>query len=205
MAIHALADIVVDRPQARYIVAGRTHPDVVRTDGERYRHRLEALVEELGLKDNVIFLNEFLGVQDVADVLAITDVFCTPYKGEDQIVSGALTFALAAKCPVVSTPYRYAIDMLADGAGILVEPRDVSGFADAIRQLLAPGPERDAAVRAAASTSKSLRWTAVGQTLLTVLCDAITSKQVTDRDWSVRKSVADAARVVPVLADLAVG
>jgi glycosyltransferase involved in cell wall biosynthesis len=173
LAIRALAEIVINQPTVRYIVAGRTHPGVVRTEGERYRERLVTLVNDLGLHDHVIFLNEFLGVQEVADVLAITDVFCTPYRGEDQIVSGALTFALAAKCPVVSTPYRYAKDVLADGAGILVGPSDVKGFADAITRLLAPGPQRDAAVRAATNASTSLRWSTVGQTLLTVLSDAM--------------------------------
>jgi glycosyltransferase involved in cell wall biosynthesis len=175
LAIRALADVVVDHPTVRYVVAGRTHPGVLRTDGEKYRERLGALVGELALDDHVVFLNEFLGIQEVADLLAVTDVFCTPYRGEDQIVSGALTFALAAKCPVVSTPYRYARDMLADGAGIMVGPHDVNEFTDAIRRLLTRGPDRDAAVRAAANASKSLRWATVGLTLSTVLTDAIAS------------------------------
>jgi glycosyltransferase involved in cell wall biosynthesis len=173
LAIRALADIVVDHPLVRYVIAGRTHPGVLRTDGEQYRDRLVALVDELGLADHVVFLNEFLGIQEVADLLAVTDVFCTPYRGEDQIVSGALTFALAAKCPVVSTPYRYAKDMLADGAGIMVGPRDVDGFTEAIRRLLEPGADRDAAVRAAANASKLLRWSTVGLTLSSVLANAV--------------------------------
>lgn len=175
LAIRALADIVVDHPTVRYVVAGRTHPGVLRSQGERYRERLAGLADKLGLREHVVFLNEFLGIREVADLLAITDVFCTPYRGEDQIVSGALTFALAAKCPVVSTPYRYAQDMLADGAGILVASHDVNGFADALRRLLATGPERQAAVRAATNASKSLRWSTVGETISTVLADAIST------------------------------
>jgi glycosyltransferase involved in cell wall biosynthesis len=242
LAIRALADIVVDHPLVRYVIAGRTHPGVLRADGERYRDRLVALVDELALAGHVVFLNEFLGIQEVADLLAVTDVFCTPYRGEDQIVSGALTFALAAKCPVVSTPYRYAKDMLADGAGIMVGPHDVNGFTDAIRRLLAPGADRDTAIRAAANASKSLRWTTVGLTLSTVLANAIattpserrasvaTELVVLDRypatdhlrvvcdDTAVLQHAAlkipraedgycvdDAARMLPVLADLAAG
>jgi glycosyltransferase involved in cell wall biosynthesis len=173
LAICALADLVVDHPSVCYVVAGRTHPGVLRTQGERYREQLISLVHELGLQEHVVFVDEFLDIQEVADLLAVTDVFCTPYRGEDQIVSGALTFALAAKCPVVSTPYRYAKDVLADGAGILVPSRDANGFADAVRRLLTAGPERDMAIRAATLASKSLRWSSIGETITTVLADAI--------------------------------
>ncbi len=173
LAIRALADIVVDHPTVRYVVAGRTHPGVLRTQGEQYRNRLVELVRDLDLQNHVVFLNKFLGIEEIADLLAVTDVFCTPYLGEDQIVSGALTFALAARCPVVSTPYRYAQDVLADGAGILVGSEDPTGFADAIRRLLSPGPDREAAVRAATSASKTLRWSTVGETTAIVLANAI--------------------------------
>ncbi len=240
LAIRALADLVIDHPSVRYIVGGRTHPGVLRSQGEQYRERLTTLVDELGLNSHVLFLNEFLGIQELADLLAITDVFVTPYRGEDQIVSGALTFALAAQCPVVSTPYRYAQDMLADGAGILVSPHDVTGFADAIRRLLTAGPERDAAKRAATHASKSLRWSTVGETTATVLANALKSAapvqqrvivpELIDLDQHVASNhlrvlcddtavlqhaalkvpraedgycVDDAARMLPILADLA--
>jgi glycosyltransferase involved in cell wall biosynthesis len=165
LAIRALA-IVRDRlPDVRYVIAGRTHPEVVRTDGERYRERLLALTQELNLNENVVFLNEFLSIEEVAQLLAVTDVFCTPYRGEDQIVSGALTFALAAGCPVVSTPYRYAQEMLSGGAGIIVGPYDSGRFATAIERLLTSGYERRTAARAAEQMSQTLRWTTVGKTI----------------------------------------
>jgi glycosyltransferase involved in cell wall biosynthesis len=186
LAIRALADIAVDHPMVRYVIAGRTHPGVLRSQGEQYRERLMSLVCELGLEEHVIFLNEFLSIRGVADLLAVTDVFCTPYRGEDQIVSGALTFALAAKCPVVSTPYRYAQDVLADGAGILTSAHDASDFADAIRQLLVAGPVRDAAVRAASCASKSLRWSTVGATLSAVLANAVSTPSPHRRPMAAR-------------------
>lgn len=168
-AIRALADTVDDHPDIRYVVAGRTHPAVVRSEGERYRERLKGLVQELDLEEHVAFINDFLAIGDIAELLAATDVFCTPYGGEHQAVSGALTFALAAGCPVVSTPYRYAIDMLSDGAGYLASPHTPGAFATGIRQLLADGPRRDQALHAAGAISRSLAWTTVGRTTLDVL------------------------------------
>ena len=72
---------------------------------------------DLGLEDHVEFDDRFLAIDEIADLLAATDVFVTPYKGREQIASGALTFGIAAGCGVVSTPYWYAQDMLASGAG----------------------------------------------------------------------------------------
>jgi glycosyltransferase involved in cell wall biosynthesis len=173
VAIRAMAKVVIGDPDARYVIAGRTHPEVVRKDGERYRDSLARLVSEFGLEENVVFLDRFLSVEDLAHLLAITDVFCTPYHGEGQIVSGALTFALAAGCPVVSTPYRYASDVLADGAGLLVEFNDCDGMAAAIGRLLEDGPTRTAALAAAQRYSSGASWPAVGQTLLRVLSQSL--------------------------------
>ena len=74
---------------------------------------LERRVVDLGLEDHVEFDDRFLSVEELADLLAATDVFVTPYANREQSSSGALTFALAAGCAIVSTPYRYAEDMLA--------------------------------------------------------------------------------------------
>jgi glycosyltransferase involved in cell wall biosynthesis len=177
VAIQALAKVVIDDSDTRYVVAGRTHPEIVRTEGELYRESLESLVAGLGLQDNVVFLDRFLSVEDLAHLLAITDVFCTPYHGEGQIVSGALTFALAAGCPVVSTPYRYASDVLADGAGLLVEFNDCDGMAAAMSELLEDGPARISALAAAQRYASGASWPAVGKTLLAVLTTAVSPRQ----------------------------
>ena len=172
LAIRALARLVCHHPELRYIVAGHTHPEVVRKGGERYRDGLLRLVQELGLAGNVVFVNRFLSVEELADVLAITDVFCTPYRGEDQIVSGALTFALAAGCPSVSTSYRYARDVLAGGAGLIVPFDDDVRFAAAIDVLLRDGPQRTAAREAARDVAASMSWPTVGRALRGVLTNA---------------------------------
>lgn len=173
VAIAALPGLVEKYPTLRYVVAGQTHPGAVEREGERYRHGLASLVEVLGLERHVVFLNRFLDIDEIAALLAVTDVFCTPYRGGDQIVSGALTFALAAGCPVVSTPYLYARDVLADGAGLLADFDDPKGFGEAIARMLADGPEREAARDAAGAAAATLSWTHVGRAIRSVLRDAI--------------------------------
>src|SRR5690348_11369122 len=107
--IEALPAMIERHPKTVYTIAGRTHPDVSRREGERYRLMLERRVLELGLGAHVEFDDRFLSIDELADLLASTDVFLTPYGSREQIASGALTFAIAAGCAVVSTPYWYEI------------------------------------------------------------------------------------------------
>jgi glycosyltransferase involved in cell wall biosynthesis len=169
-AIEAMALLRNEHPDLHYVVAGRTHPEVVRHDGERYREALYALVQDLGLDARVTFLDRFLELDELGALLGISDVVCTPYHGEDQSVSGVLTFALAAGCPIASTPYRYARDVLAGGAGILVDFHDHEQLAEAIHKLL--GPSGDSARDAARQASASLSWPTIGAELLVVLREA---------------------------------
>src|SRR5581483_10820669 len=122
--IEALPAMIERHPRISYTIAGRTHPDIAHREGERYRLMLERRVLELDLDAHVEFDDRFLTTDELSDLLARTDVFVTPYGNREQIASGALTFAIAAGCAVVSTPYWYAQDMLASGAGLLVPFRD---------------------------------------------------------------------------------
>ena len=130
--IEALPAMVARHPEIAYTVAGRTHPDIAHREGERYRLMLERRVLELGLDAHVEFDDRFLSIDELSDLLARTDVFLTPYGNREQIASGALTYAIAAGCAVISTPYWYAQDMLASGAGLLVPFEDPEGIAEAV-------------------------------------------------------------------------
>ena len=101
LAIAALPDVVAEIPETLFVIAGRTHPGVHRHAGEAYRTSLIEQVADLGLESHVKFVNTFLPIEGIAELLAATDVFVTPYVNLDQIVSGVLTFALAAGCPIV--------------------------------------------------------------------------------------------------------
>ena len=169
IAIAAMRQIATEMPHVRYVIAGRTHPGVQRTAGEQYRAELQTLVASLGLDEHVRFVDRFLTVDEIAELLSVTKVFLTPYRNADQIVSGALTFAIAAGCPVVSTPYRYGVDMVGHGAGMVVPFDDPDAFAAATLALLTDGPQRASALGTAAAVSATLSWPAVGRMLQQVL------------------------------------
>jgi hypothetical protein len=170
--IEALPAMVERHPEIVYVIAGRTHPDIAHREGERYRVMLERRVLELELSDHVEFDDRFLSIDELAGLLAATDVFVTPYRSREQIASGALTYALAAGCGIVSTPYWYAQDMLASGAGTLVPFDDPAALADAVCHYV-EHPGALAAARAQARRiGSSLAWTSVAEATATVLEEA---------------------------------
>jgi glycosyltransferase involved in cell wall biosynthesis len=170
--IEALPAMIERHPEIVYAIAGRTHPDVAQREGERYRVMLERRVLELNLAEHVEFDDRFLSIDELSDLLAATDVFVTPYRNREQIASGALTFAVAAGCAVVSTPYWYAQDMLASGAGRLVPFDDAAALADAVCGYIEQ-PEALAAARAEARRiGSSLAWPSVAEATAAVLQEA---------------------------------
>jgi glycosyltransferase involved in cell wall biosynthesis len=177
LAIRALPSIVASHPQVLYLIAGQTHPDVIDKEGESYRLGLQRLVHDLDLCDHVWFIDRFLSIDELAMLLARTDLYLTPYRSRDQIVSGALTFAVAAGCPVVSTPYFYAEDLLSSGAGRLVPAADSSKLAAAVLDLLGSPAKMKAARAEARRVGADLTWASVGKTTLELLSEVAQGAQ----------------------------
>jgi glycosyltransferase involved in cell wall biosynthesis len=165
-AVRAMPAIVARHPDAHYLVAGATHPDTLRRGGESYRESLRALARDLGVAGRVRFVDAFLTEPELAVLLARTEVYLTPYRTAQQTCSGALTFALAAGCAVVSTSYPYAMDLLnppgGPERGAVVPFDDPAALAEAASALLGDPPRLSATRAAAAEFGASLTWPAVG-------------------------------------------
>ena len=135
-AIAAMPAVVAAVPDALYVILGVTHPDLLLREGEAYRESLVARAHELGVGDHVRFVNRFVTQAELGRWLQAADVFVTPYPNLEQIVSGTLSYAVGAGKAVVSTPYEYAVELLAEGRGILVPPASASSLAAAFIDLL---------------------------------------------------------------------
>ncbi|MER3472679.1 MAG: glycosyl transferase family 1 [Armatimonadota bacterium] len=160
--IAAMQDVVKHHPDALYLVLGQTHPNVRAYEGESYRQSLMAMVEQLGLQENVRFVNSYLSQELLLRYLSATDIYITPYPNPGQISSGTLTYALAAGCAVVSTPYLYAQELLADGRGVLVPFRNPQAMADALKCLLSDDNYRQQLRHKAYQYTRHMTWRSVG-------------------------------------------
>src|SRR5215207_3949923 len=134
--IEALPEVVKHYPDILYLVLGATHPHVLLHDGEEYREYLEQRVHELGLERNVLFQNQFVNLKDLKEYIGAADIYITPYLEREQIVSGALAYTVGAGKAVISTPYRYAEELLASDRGIIVPFRDSKTISEKILYLL---------------------------------------------------------------------
>ena len=135
-AIDALAPIVARHPNAVYVIAGQTHPELQKRDGERYREELVRRVESLSLGDSVRFMNEYLTIEKIVELLEATDVYVTPYLDPNQITSGTLAYALGAGRAIISTPYLHAVEALSGERGLLTDFRSSEQIADAALSIL---------------------------------------------------------------------
>jgi glycosyltransferase involved in cell wall biosynthesis len=88
--VRAMPDVIRTHPDALYLIVGKTHPELVRYEGEAYRTQLTALVHACGLEGHVAFVDEYLSQRDIVDYLLASDVYVTPYLDPNQITSGTL-------------------------------------------------------------------------------------------------------------------
>jgi glycosyltransferase involved in cell wall biosynthesis len=162
LAIDALPAVAAAHPSVLYVIVGATHPALVEREGETYRNSLVARIRRLGMVDHVQFVDRFVGKPELSKWLEAADVFVTPYPNVGQIVSGTLSYAMGAGRAIVSTPYVYASELLADGRGVLVPPASVTDLAEALTRLLGdPGLRHDIG-RRAYDYSRRMIWPAVG-------------------------------------------
>lgn len=134
-ALEALPQIIAKFPNLVYLIIGKTHPEVVKQEGERYRELLYKKVDELHLHDNVQFINKYVSLPELINYLQQTDIYLFTAKNPNQAVSGTLAYAMACGCPIISTPIPHAKELI-DGAGLNFDFQNSDALAKAAIDLL---------------------------------------------------------------------
>lgn len=134
--LDALPAIIQQHPDTLFLIIGKTHPGVVKHEGERYRESLQAKVEALGLQHNVKFINRYLPLTELLEYLQMTDIYLFTSTDPKQAVSGTFAYAISCGCPVISTPIPHAREVLNGDTGILFDFGNSAQLTDAVTQLL---------------------------------------------------------------------
>ncbi len=159
--IQALPAILARHPEVVYMILGATHPHVKQQEEESYRIGLERLSRELGVEENTIFHNHFVSLEDLVEFIGAADIYITPYLNPAQSVSGTLAYTVGAGKAVVSTPYWYAEELLADGRGLMVPFRDPAAIAEKVNYLLDNETQRHAIRKRAYMLGRGMIWSEV--------------------------------------------
>ena len=161
--IQALPQILSRHKNVVYLVAGATHPHVLRREGEKYRASLQALAKEVGVESQVMFHNRFATPEEMAEFIGAADIYITPYRHEAQVVSGTLAYALGAGKAIISTPYWHAIELLDDRRGALVPFQNPDAIAQKAIELLDTPAIRHAMRKRAYLFAREMIWKRVAQ------------------------------------------
>lgn len=200
--VRALPAIVERYPETVYIVLGVTHPHVLRHDGESYRLSLQQLAKSLGVDGNLTFQNRFVDPQELREFLGAADVYVTPYVNEAQISSGTLAYAMGSGKAIISTPYWYASEMLAQGRGRLVPFNDSETIGAQVLDLFDNAIETNAMRKRAYLFARDAVWPEVAQQYLRVFAEAKEERtRQSDHTFSLRTLQADFADVPEVKLD----
>jgi glycosyltransferase involved in cell wall biosynthesis len=160
-AIQALARLQDLHPAPTYTIAGRTHPNVLAHQGERYREGLRRLSVDLAISSSVRFDPVFHDTAALGRLIHSADVVVLPYDSREQVTSGVLIEAVAAGVPVVATRFPHAVELLARGAGLLVDHEDPQMLAGAIRRILTQPAFTAELIAARRGLADGVRWPAV--------------------------------------------
>jgi glycosyltransferase involved in cell wall biosynthesis len=161
--IQALPQILSKHKNVAYIVAGATHPHILRREGDKYRASLQALAKDVGVESSVIFHDRFVSPEEMAEFIGAADIYITPYRYEAQVVSGTLAYALGAGKAIISTPYWHAIELLDDRRGALVPFQNPAAIAQKTIELLDTPALRHAMRKRAYLFARDMVWKRVAQ------------------------------------------
>jgi glycosyltransferase involved in cell wall biosynthesis len=134
--LEALPQIVKQHPDIIFLIIGKTHPEVLKNEGEQYRSRLESMVKSKNLGNNVKFINSYVTLPLLLEYLQLTDIYLFTSNDPNQAVSGTFAYAMSCGCPIISTPIPHARELLTEDTGIIFNYLNSEELSEAVIRLL---------------------------------------------------------------------
>jgi glycosyltransferase involved in cell wall biosynthesis len=169
LAIKAMPNILKKHPSVRLIIIGQTHPDIFASLGKAYMSSLTNLAKKLNVSHAVNFVDKYVKTSELSKYLAITDIYLTPHRDPEQAASGTLAYAVGNDLITISTPYRYALELLASKRGFLVPFEDYEAIAKTVSRLISRPNLRKRTKALLKPYGQTMSWEAVSESYLKLI------------------------------------
>jgi glycosyltransferase involved in cell wall biosynthesis len=173
LVIQALPKILAKHPNVRLLVVGQTHPQVLASEGEGYRDSLKAIAKKLSVDGAVTFVNKYLETEQLMEYISAADIYLTPHRDPEQSASGTLAYAVGTDRLSISTPYRYAQELLGKNRGFLVPFEDPISIAINVNRLIDDGELREITRKKLKIYGDKMAWPVVGKAYLKIIEDYV--------------------------------
>jgi glycosyltransferase involved in cell wall biosynthesis len=183
-AIYALPEIIKKHPDCIYLILGKTHPEIYKREGEKYRTFLHSLANELGVANHILFVNEFISLELLHEYLQLTDIYLFTSSDPFQAVSGTFAYAMGCGCPIISTKIPQAKDQL-KSAGILIEFQDSTQLAKSANYLLQNQDQLDQMKINALQNMRPASWQNVAIQYMTLIEEELASEDIRELKFKI--------------------
>lgn len=173
LVIRALPKIIKKHPNVRLLVIGQTHPQVIANEGEGYRKSLMKIASKLKVQSAITFINEYLETDELMQYLEVADIYLTPHRDPEQSASGTLAYAVGTGLLTISTPYRYAQELLANNRGFLVPFEDSVSITDTVNRLIYDTALRKKTKESLKSYGSKMAWPTVASAYIKLIEDYV--------------------------------
>lgn len=135
IALRALAQFKQSFPDFIYLIVGSAQSQLA--EGSTVRAELMTQIEALDLKDNVVWVYEYLALDTLLEHILASDIGLVTYTEEEQNSSGIMPIFLGCGRPVVATRFEYALSAkrVVDGIEI-AEIRDPDDLCNRLLDLI---------------------------------------------------------------------
>jgi len=174
-ALRSLARFKEKVPDFKYIIAGTYQEQ--NGEGEEMRQKLNELIDGLGLRDNVIWGERFLPMEEVLEHIKASDIGLVTYTGVEQSSSGVLPLVLSCGRPVIATAFEYAVNLKSVVGDCLeiAALNDYDSIVQSIEKLASPQADLPGMMRAAYDRTRTFVWPRVGEKYLQAFRQAAAS------------------------------
>ncbi|WP_270089911.1 glycosyltransferase [Sphingobacterium sp. SYP-B4668] len=134
--LHALPTIIKQNPDVIFLIIGKTHPSIVKNEGEQYREHLKSIIKTLEIEEHVLLVDQYLPIENLLEYLLLTDIYLFTSNDRHQAVSGTFSYAISSGCPIISTPIPHVREVLKEDMGVIIDFEAFTQLADAANNIL---------------------------------------------------------------------